>query len=192
MARGSQAEKIFGQNLDRLISGLEVGNLPETDLDLKSALDFARIMKIRRPQPSPRFQSELKARLMQKLAQQETEVQPTWFEKLMPRQLLWRAVTILAVLLVAGGIFTGILLRNNGSAPIVQAPTTTDSDINDNCRDDHYRGNNYRIYHGCYFHYNCHYHGSASHHRGPDYHRHHYVRFNHRRGQYGQIKLRSG
>jgi hypothetical protein len=125
MARGSPAEKIFSENVDRLMSGLEVRNLPEADQDLKSALDFARLMKGRRPQPAPRFKSELKARLLQKLAQQETEVEPTWFERLMPRQLLWRAVTILAVLLVAGGIFVGILLRNNGSAPIVQAPTKT-------------------------------------------------------------------
>ena len=71
MARGLPAEKIFSENIDRLISGLEVGSVPEMDQDLKSALDFARLMKVRRPQPAPRFQSELKARLLQKLAQQE-------------------------------------------------------------------------------------------------------------------------
>jgi hypothetical protein len=125
MGRGLAPEKIFSENVDRLISGLEVREVPETDQDLQTALDFARLMQLNRPQPGAQFQADLKARLLQKLAQQEAEVKPAWFQRLIPRQPVWQFVSVVAVILVIGGIVLGLVLRDGGSTPVVQAPVTT-------------------------------------------------------------------
>jgi hypothetical protein len=124
MGRGLPEDK-FSENIDRLLTGQEIRDAAETDQDLKSALDFARLMKLKRPQPAAQFQSNLKARLLEKLAEQEAEVQPTWFQRLMPRQPVWQAVTAVIVILVISGIVLGIVLHNGGTEPVVQAPTTS-------------------------------------------------------------------
>jgi hypothetical protein len=125
MGRVLPAEQIFSENLDRLLKGQEIRNVPESEQDLKTALDFASLMKLRRPQPKPQFQADLKARLLQKLSGQEIETHPDWFHRLIPRQPIWQALSVLAVILVIGGVLVGLLLRDNPPAPVVNAPIMT-------------------------------------------------------------------
>jgi hypothetical protein len=122
------AEKQFSENVDRLIAGQEVRDVPETDLDLKSALDFARLIKHRQPQPSPRFQAELQARLLEKLEQSQNESPATWFQRLWPRliphQPVWQAALAVLVILIIGGAVLGVIWGNRTTSPVAQVVVT--------------------------------------------------------------------
>jgi hypothetical protein len=128
MDNRKKTEKIFTENVDRLIAGKEVLHMSEEDRDLNSALDFARLMRHRQPQPSERFQSELRERLLIRLGQKSLpEFRPPWWQKVVPHQPLWQAVSAVFILLVLVGVVLGILWRPGSHETIIQAPTPTPS-----------------------------------------------------------------
>jgi hypothetical protein len=63
--------------------------------------------------------------LLQKLTQPASEVEPTWFQKLFVRRPLWQTVSAVLVVLVFSGIILSVVLRNEPSAPVIQAPDKT-------------------------------------------------------------------
>jgi hypothetical protein len=139
MGRGYE-EELFSENVDRLLAGQGVASEPETRDDLRTALDFASQMVSLRASPSPQFQARLKAHLLQKLSEEEIrrESRTGWFWKLVPREPLWQAVAVLAIMIVVGGIWWGSHLRSSppeavsgpkppitSAAPASKAPATS-------------------------------------------------------------------
>ena len=107
MGREYEEERLFSENLDRLLAGEEVQTGAEMGSDLLSALGFARKMKSLRVTPSPRFQTSLKAGLLQKLNEREAEARSGWFWKIIPREPVWQAIAVLAIMVVVGGAAVG-------------------------------------------------------------------------------------
>jgi hypothetical protein len=118
----SYEERVFTENIDRLVAGQDIGAISEADDDLRSALDFARKMTALRPAPSAVFQSNLKARLLQKINENEAPEKSGWFWRLIPREPIWQAVAVLAVIAVVGGVLWGTLFRSAPN-PIANLPT---------------------------------------------------------------------
>jgi hypothetical protein len=128
---GVYEERLFSENLDRLLAGEEIQFEAGVDNDLRTALDFAGKMKSLQAAPSPQFKSNLKARLLQKLDEQEDrEEAGGWLARLI-RQPVWQAVAVLVLMIVVGG---GIMWRTGlfntsgpgmTSQPPVVAPLTT-------------------------------------------------------------------
>jgi hypothetical protein len=126
MGRGYEEERIFSENIDRLLSGESVTNGAEIGSDLRTALDFASKITALRIKPSPSFQASLKARLFQQLNEQETLARPIrrgWFWGLIPQEPVWQAVATLAIMIVVGGVAWGILSQTT-RPPVANAPIT--------------------------------------------------------------------
>jgi hypothetical protein len=122
MGREYEDEKLFSENIDRLLKGEEVELELEAGEDWRTALDFARRMTHLRAEPSIQFQSSLKARLLQKLSEKEADAHEGWFWRLIPREAIWQTVAVFAVMVLVGAVVWGTMFRNPQS-PMVQAPT---------------------------------------------------------------------
>jgi hypothetical protein len=125
--------KEFLTNLDRILAGEQAVISDSAGSDLTGALDFAQKMKALRAVPSAEFKAQLKAKLLQQIAQQEEAARMKkargWWANFTANQLVWQAIT--AVLVI--GVITGLLWATNfmrlpGSMPssttIVSATTT--------------------------------------------------------------------
>jgi hypothetical protein len=108
MGTEQDKEKLFSQELDRLLAGNEPKAGPDADADLRSTLEFAHKMTEIRRQPDPVFSARLKAELLHKLAvreQQEREAKEhSWFRRIIPRNPAWQAAAALLVILMIFGI----------------------------------------------------------------------------------------
>jgi hypothetical protein len=124
MGREYEEEKLFSDNIDRLLAGEDVLAGADMDNDSRTALDFARKMTLLRPAPSPQFQSHLKARMLQKLSEQEPQSKQGWFWKLFPREPVWQVVTVLVIMFVVGTVLWSTIFRTPQPV-IVNAPSVT-------------------------------------------------------------------
>jgi hypothetical protein len=120
MSKGTKQEKIFAGYLDRVLSGKEVPADAPRDADMASALNFARKVAELQPVISPRFQKELKNRLLEKLEKQETAARkPGWNWDIF-RQPVWRAVTAIFLVVVVVSA-----LWNSGVFKLLVSPPST-------------------------------------------------------------------
>jgi hypothetical protein len=125
MRREFNAEKVFNEHLDRLLAGEELAIDAAAEEDVRTALEFARWMTALQPSPSPQFQANLKARLLQKLSEQEArEESRGWWWKLIPREPVWKAVAVLAFVIIVVGVVWGTHFRTSPS-PVANVPPTT-------------------------------------------------------------------
>jgi hypothetical protein len=117
-------ERLFSEKLDRMLAGQEIQIDGAVDNDLRTALDFARKMTSLRTTPSSRFKAHLKARLLQRIDEQEarSESRRGWFSRLI-RQPVWQAVAVMVFMIVVGGVIWGSGVFNPSRPPIVNAPT---------------------------------------------------------------------
>ncbi len=122
MGREYEEERLFSENVDRLLAGEEMKTGTEMENDLLTALDFARKITDLRTAPSPRFQAYLKARLLQKMTEREAESRQGWFWKLIPREPVWQALAVLAIMVVVGSVLWGTLFRPSPPS-VVYVPT---------------------------------------------------------------------
>ena len=99
--RQLETERLFAENLDRLLAGEEIKAGPETGEEVNAALKFAQKIVEITPEPDARFESLLQAKLLTKLAAEEAK-ESNWFQKLVPRQPVWQAVTATVFVLVVG------------------------------------------------------------------------------------------
>jgi hypothetical protein len=125
MDRRYEEEQVFSAQLDRLLAGDEAPADAAMGDDLKTALDFARRMVSCRAVPSPQFESNLKARLLQKLDEQEDrrESGTGWMAGLI-RQPVWQAVAVVVFMVIVGGVVWGSGVFNPPRPNMVAAPTT--------------------------------------------------------------------
>jgi len=113
MSREIDMEKEFSENVDRILAGEEVQVSAAVSDDIHTALDFARKLVGLRDVPSYSFQARLKERLLQKLSEEEVQVEAkrNWIleglRRLVPQTMVWRAVTTtaLVIILAAVGVF---------------------------------------------------------------------------------------
>ena len=103
MASQKNQDREFARYLDRLLGGEEVEAAEVLSEEVRSALSFARKISELRAEPPPQFREQLKARLLQQLAQQGAEGRQGSFWEflrgLVPQSPLWR--TVAATLVVA-------------------------------------------------------------------------------------------
>jgi hypothetical protein len=96
-------EKLFSENIDNLLAGSKPG--PDTSIgeDERESLAFAGKMIDSTPVPSPVFESRLKSKLLQKLAEREEKQKTQWVWGFIPRQpAMQAAVSALALVVIAG------------------------------------------------------------------------------------------
>jgi hypothetical protein len=124
MGRAYEEEKIFAEQLDKALAGQTVSSSAETADELRSSLEFSEKMVALRASPRPQFQSALKANLLVKLNEQEAQRSAgrAWFWKILPREPIWQVITVLAIMVIVGGVVWGTLFQP-GSQQVVQAPT---------------------------------------------------------------------
>lgn len=99
--RQLEMEKLFSENIDRLLAGEAVRTGPETGEDVNAALEFAQKIIAITPEPAERFAAQLQGKLLTELAQEGAK-ESQWFRKLIPRQPVWQAVTATVFVLVIG------------------------------------------------------------------------------------------
>ena len=105
MGREHDVEKLFSEQLDRLLAGEDLKADAEIGDDMRAALDFARKMITVTPKPSPSFEGQLKTRLLHKLDETREETRREergWLWRLVPRQPVWRAVAVSLLVIVIG------------------------------------------------------------------------------------------
>ncbi len=124
MGREYEEEKLFSDNIDRLLAGEDVLAGADMDNDSRTALDFARKMTLLRPAPSPHFQAHLKARMLQKLSEQESREKRGWFWKLFPHEPVWQVVAVLVIMFVVGTVLWSTIFRTPQPV-IVNVPSVT-------------------------------------------------------------------
>jgi hypothetical protein len=126
MGRELEEARLFSENIDRLLAGEEVRIEGEMDDDRRTALDFARRMTALRTAPAPSFQAHLKTRLLQKMNEHTSEARQGWFWRLVPREPVWQAVAVLAIMIVVGGLVWGTLFQAPpAQPPVAVAPATS-------------------------------------------------------------------
>jgi hypothetical protein len=134
MGKEFENQKEFLINLDRILAGEKVETDAITDKDLSSVFAFAQKMAGLRVSASPEFKSQLKARLLKQLAEQEEaariKTKSGWFSSFAQHQLIWQAVTAVLVIAIIGGVLwgTGLFRFYNNphiTTPIVSVTTTT-------------------------------------------------------------------
>lgn len=128
MEKDKITAKKFTEYLDRILAGEEVSASDELSDELKSALDFARIMLANRDEPSPDFRTNLRERLLGKLAEQESAASPLatsrspleWLRRLLSQRPVLSVVTSAAVVVLLVIMGTWWLGRGFGpaSAPL--------------------------------------------------------------------------
>lgn len=99
--RQLEMERLFAEELDRLLAGEEIKPAPEAGEDVSAALIFSQQIIEITPEPNPRFESLLQAKLLSELAQAEAK-DNKWYWKIMPRQPVWQAVTATVSVVVIG------------------------------------------------------------------------------------------
>jgi hypothetical protein len=123
MNRDREIEREFSNGLDRILAGEEVHVAQPQEGDLLSALDFALKMVQLRPSPSADFESNLKARLLQELAEQESckEDKRSWLGRLISEPA-WVGAAVAFFLIIAGGLIWQSGLFRTSQQPLVNAP----------------------------------------------------------------------
>ena len=124
MGRGYEIERVFAEQLDKTLAGQPLQFAADTDEDLRTALEFSQKIAVCRADPRLQFRTVLKANLLVKLNEKEAhkkELRP-WFWKVIPREPIWQALTVLAIMIVVGGVVWGSLIYT-GPREVVNAPT---------------------------------------------------------------------
>jgi len=129
MARAYEEERVFAEQLDKALAGQAMQISPGAADDLRTALEFSQRMVNLRPDPRLQFRTVLKVNLIQQLKEKE-ERQPSgrsWFWSVMPREPIWQATLVLAIMLVVGGVIWGTLFHpfTTNVVKVPTAPTVT-------------------------------------------------------------------
>ena len=109
MDRERNMEKAFNKQLDAVLGHKET-NLDQTmDGDLRSALEFAGKMQALCVKPSPEYKARLKARLLQKIADEEAEkaARRGWLSSLFQQPVMRLATALVLIALVSTGLWAG-------------------------------------------------------------------------------------
>ena len=124
MSKDIGRQKEFLKDLDRILAGEKVKTDAITDKDLSLTLAFAQKIASLRVAPSPEFKSQLKARLLQKIVEQEEatrlKTKSGWLSWFNQHQVIWQAITAVLVVFVIGGLLWG-----TGLFKFSNHPTTT-------------------------------------------------------------------
>jgi hypothetical protein len=134
MGREKEAEKKFTEYLDRILAGEEIKADPAMDEELRAALDFARKVSSLEAVPSAQYQARLKARLLQKLEEQEARQKEARgsFWGIFRSHPVWQGAVALLLVIIAltiiwrAGFFQpSITTPAHAPAATTAVPTTT-------------------------------------------------------------------
>jgi hypothetical protein len=126
MNKETRQEKLFASYVDGILAGKEIPADTIIDADMRSALEFTQKMVDIQPVISPRFQSELKNRLLEKLEKQEASAVRTGWTSDMFRRPVWRAVVaVFIVVFVISALWSAGLLKLVVTQPGVTTTATT-------------------------------------------------------------------
>jgi hypothetical protein len=123
MGRESGVERVFAEQLDKMLAGQPVQIAADMEDDLRTALDFSQRMLALRPDPRLQFQTVLKVNLIQQLKEKEARQSSSrpWFWKVLPREPIWQAAVVVAIMIVVGGVLWSTLFRT-GAPPVANVP----------------------------------------------------------------------
>lgn len=120
MSKQKNIEKLFAENLDLILAGKEVDLAALGDVEMRSALEFARKITRLGPVPSAQYSTRLKAGLLQKLDERETRAGESkgWSWNFL-RQPVWQAVIVAFVVI----LIVSIVWRSGVFRPSIEAPS---------------------------------------------------------------------
>jgi hypothetical protein len=103
----------FAQDIDRILAGEEVQASEAASDDYRTTLEFTRKLTGLRDAPSPSFQAQLKARLLQRLSEGAApKGRGGWLRRLVPRKpfpaLVTVPLSIFLLVILAGGLLAGM------------------------------------------------------------------------------------
>jgi hypothetical protein len=125
MSSQDELEKEYSERLDDLLAGRNAGIEQVPDAELRVTLDFSRRMGAVCVRPTPQFQSALKSRLLQKLADEETvrASRRGWLGRLFEQPVMRLAVALVLVAAVSTGLWLGGVFNGGGNqAPAPSSP----------------------------------------------------------------------
>jgi hypothetical protein len=124
MSRRNDAERLFSEDIDRILAGERQQLASIADDDRRTALEFAASMVEMEPAVPSGFRNELQTRLRTKLVELEersrTRNKEGWWGKLLHRPA-WQAVAAVVVLAMAGLIVwvAGLFQPQSAIAPTI-------------------------------------------------------------------------
>lgn len=124
MNKQRKTEKLFSENLDRLLNGKAVKADAGADKDMLSALDFAAKIAEIKPSVSPEYRTRLKARLLEKLESREAAVKKNAGHVSIFRQPAWQAVAAVFMVVLVITIIWRAGVFNFSTTPQPTATTT--------------------------------------------------------------------
>jgi hypothetical protein len=127
MDKERNMEKLFNRRLDAMLAHETMASDISLDGDTLSALEFAARMRALCVKPAPEFQSKLKARLLQKLAEEEEAKasQRGWLSSLFRQPAVRLASAMLFVAVVGAGLWAGgVFGPQETTAPVSLSPVT--------------------------------------------------------------------
>jgi hypothetical protein len=123
MKKDKSTEKQFLEYLDRLLAGEEISLGDDVSDDLRSALEHARRMLALREEPSAAFRADLRGRLLQQIAQKQTEREGfrERLTNLFPQRTVMIAVTGTALMVLLAFIGVVWFAGRSSQAPMLTA-----------------------------------------------------------------------
>jgi hypothetical protein len=123
MKKDKSTEKQFLEYLDRLLAGEEISLGDDVSDDLRSALEHARRMLALREEPSAAFRADLRGRLLQQIAQKQTEREGfrERLANLFPQRTVMIAVTGTALMVLLAFIGVVWFAGRSSQAPMLTA-----------------------------------------------------------------------
>jgi hypothetical protein len=132
MEKDRSNQEQFIEYLDRLLAGEDVTVGDEVSDEVRSALEFARMMLASRDEPSYAFRTRLRERLVRRLAEEDGAAPAAlpvrkgfaeWMQSLFPRRVVWRTVASTAIVVLLVAIVTTVWYTGK-QVPAPTAPTT--------------------------------------------------------------------
>jgi hypothetical protein len=125
MAGDRITEQQFMAYLDRLLAGEDINSFQGISDEVRSDLEFARLMMARREDPYPAFRDQLKQRLLDKLASQKVEKPPGFWERFgsisQQKMVIGLASTAAVVLLLLFGVYINNIVTTSLSESVNRA-----------------------------------------------------------------------
>jgi anti-sigma-K factor RskA len=132
MSRQSDRERLFSENVDRILAGESPAPNIEMDTDFRTALDFATRMAGLAPSLRPEFQDELQVKLRDRLAELEEKARiKSHSGRLLRwiRQPAWQVMAGVVVLFIIGVVLwiAGVFQPQTVTTPSILGVTAATS-----------------------------------------------------------------
>jgi hypothetical protein len=121
-------ERVFSENLDRILAGEERQAAEPAGADIRAMLGFARKMKMLRGEPTPQFAAGLKAKLLQRLNEQENvrAAGKGWLFSFQQHPASALTLVLLVIAIIMGSLWASGNFVTTPEATVLKVAAATD------------------------------------------------------------------